>query len=194
MKPLLLRIIQGPEMGREFELSDSTKLVVGRGSASDTKINDPRVSRVHCEVEVRDGMVVVTAAPNAGDTLVDGKPVDQRALKPGEVFRIGDTSIRVDGGPGAQQDHETIQSMGGSALDKLIGEEFAHYKIDSLISRGRTGLIYAATDTEKNRPVAVKILLPRVSATEEQRERFVRAMKTMLPLQASEHRETPSCR
>jgi len=69
-----------------------------------------------------------------------------------------------------------------SAVENLIGEEFAHYRLDSLVAQGRTGLVFKANDTQNDRAVAVKILLPNVSSSEEQRDRFVRAMKTMLPL------------
>lgn len=68
------------------------------------------------------------------------------------------------------------------AIDNLVGETFAHYQLDELISQGRTGLVFKGTDTESGRRVAVKVLLPNVSSSEEQRDRFVRAMKTMLLL------------
>ncbi len=44
--------VSGPEAGRKFSLEDGQTLVIGRGQASDTQINDPRMSRVHCRVEV----------------------------------------------------------------------------------------------------------------------------------------------
>ena len=178
-KPHVLRVIDGPEKGREFQLEDAGKLVIGRGSASDTQINDPRVSRVHCEIELRDGVATLTAAESAGKTMFRGKAIEQSRITPGESFRIGDTTLRLDGGD-SPLDQSTM--TGTSALDNLVGKTFAHYRTDKLIARGRTGLVFEATDTEKDRKAAVKILLPRVSSTDEHRDRFVRAMKTMLPL------------
>ncbi len=37
------------------------------------------------------------------------------------------------------------------------------------------------TDHEKNRRVAIKVLSPDQTSSDEERERFVRAMRTMLP-------------
>lgn len=186
MKPHVLRIIDGPEKGREFEIADNQELVVGRGAASDTKINDPRVSRIHCRVMLKDGNATVMANEGAGATLVQGHPIDERKLQPGEVFRIGDTFIRLDDG---DTEHVTLGSEGPrtevqptTAVEKLIGTSFAHYRLDAIIATGNTGMVFKATDTKEDRPAAVKVLLPRVSSTEEQRDRFVRAMKTMLPI------------
>ena len=177
-RPYFLRIVDGPEKGREFELSEGKKLVVGRGTASDTQINDPRVSRVHCEVELRNGQTQITANASAGQTLVRGKAIQEDSLHVGEVFRIGDTFLRLDHGD-APLDQSTMIS---NPMEALVGQNFAHYRIDKLIAQGRTGVVYRATDTEKDRVAAVKVLLPTASSSDEQRERFVRAMRTMLPI------------
>ncbi len=50
-----LVIIAGPDKGRSFSLADGESLVIGRGEASDTQINDSRMSRVHCQVHVEKG-------------------------------------------------------------------------------------------------------------------------------------------
>lgn len=180
MTPHILKIIEGPEKGRSFQLDEGQTIVVGRGSASDTKINDPRVSRVHCRIELEGGKATLRAAESAGTTTIQGETIEKRQLTPGEVFRIGDTYIRLDGGHNPLE-QSTMQG-GGNLLDDLIGASFAHYQIKELVSRGASGVVYQALDTENNRKTAVKVLLPSVSSSEVQRERFVRAMKTMLPI------------
>ena len=42
--------------------------------------------------------------------------------------------------------------------------------------------MFRAVDTKHNRPVALKVLSPELSAQEEEVQRFVRAIKTMLPI------------
>ncbi len=185
--PYILKVIDGPEKGREFGLSADQKLVVGRDSASDTRINDPRVSRLHCEVTLSNGDALLTAMENAGPTEVRGETIRQRRLKSGDVFRIGDTFIRYDAGVAIDQSTMMTNSGAtpaeeGGPLDRLVGKSFAHYELGPVISRGRTGVIFKSTNRENDATVAVKVLLPRVSSSEEQRERFVRAMRTMLPL------------
>jgi serine/threonine protein kinase len=51
-----------------------------------------------------------------------------------------------------------------------------------VLAKGQTGVVFHARDTEADLPVAFKVLLPRLTADETRRERFVRAMKTVLPL------------
>ena len=57
-----LVIVAGPEKGRTFELDDGQTLAIGRGQASDTKINDPSMSRVHCRVQIDGGKTMLLDA------------------------------------------------------------------------------------------------------------------------------------
>lgn len=50
-----LIVISGPDRGREFVLAQGQTLVIGRGSSTDTRLTDPRVSRTHCQVRVDKG-------------------------------------------------------------------------------------------------------------------------------------------
>ena len=45
-------------------------------------------------------------------------------------------------------------------------------------------MVFRAADTEKDRMAAVKVLSPAYTSNDEQRQRFVRAMKTMLPVRS----------
>ena len=67
-------------------------------------------------------------------------------------------------------------------LSELVGQTLAHYHIDSVLARGLSGLVFRAQDTQEERAVALKVLWPEFSRNDEERQRFVRAMKTMLPL------------
>ena len=65
-------------------------------------------------------------------------------------------------------------------LQELVGQSLGPYHLDSIIATGHTGMVFRATDSKKNKVVAVKVLTPDPAHQDEQRERFVRAMKTML--------------
>jgi serine/threonine protein kinase len=67
-------------------------------------------------------------------------------------------------------------------LEGLSGQTLSHYDIGPVIGSGHSGMVFQATDTKDHRPVAFKVLLPEFSRNEEEMQRFVRAMKTMLPL------------
>jgi serine/threonine protein kinase len=68
-------------------------------------------------------------------------------------------------------------------LEALCGKTLAHYEISHVIGQGHSGLVFFANDPEHdNRPVALKVLLPEFSRNDEEMQRFIRAIKTMLPL------------
>lgn len=67
--------------------------------------------------------------------------------------------------------------------EDLVGQVVANYRVDGLISQGSSSVIYKAWDLENSRAVALKILSPNADSPEEQKDRFVRAMKTTLNLE-----------
>ena len=185
-----LVVIAGPEKGRSFSLENGQTLVIGRGQASDTQINDPHLSRVHCQVEVDRDKVILTDRRSSGGTYIDETRVTERELRPGMVFCIGDTRIRYL----VEQPQEestmvrdapanaTETSVLGAGTDwkSLVGQSFAHYRLDEIVHKGSSGMLFKAYNTENNRPAAVKVLSPDCTNSDDDRGRFVRAMKTMI--------------
>ena len=78
---------------------DPPGLIVGRGTDTDLRINDPGVSRRHVEFQVqRHGRGVRIAVQDLGSTngmLVDGTKVAQATLYHGSTVKIGSTSMTV---------------------------------------------------------------------------------------------------
>ena len=50
-----LLVIAGPDKDRTFPLDEGQTLAVGRGQHTGTRLKDPKVSRVHCEIKVQGG-------------------------------------------------------------------------------------------------------------------------------------------
>ena len=46
-----LLVIEGPNNWQRIELTDGRTWSVGRGQACDLKVNDHRVSRMHCRLQ-----------------------------------------------------------------------------------------------------------------------------------------------
>ena len=185
-----LIVIAGPNAGRSFPLEDGQRMVIGRGQASNTQINDPRMSRVHCPVRVDGPKTVLLDAGSSSGTFVAGEKIASRELEPGDVFQVGDTQIRYQ----LDRPQEAPTLTGDTAfgrpkpkptvmpLKDLVGQTLHNYRLDKIISSSNSGMVFRAYDTERKRVAAVKVLTPDPGHSEEQRERFVRAMKTMLPI------------
>ena len=183
---LRVTVIAGPDAGRSFPLNPGQTLVVGRGEASEAKLADPSVSRVHFEVGNDGETVFVADRGSSSGTFVEGNQIEKAEIKLGGVIQAGDTRLRVEliestaqtMAPAAKQ-HDTSEAK---PLPQLVGSELGPYQLVEVIGKGNSGLVFKAFDAEKDRTAAVKVLTPQFTSNEEQRQRFVRAMKTMLPI------------
>lgn len=182
---LRLIVIAGPDAGRSFELDPGQSLVVGRGEKSQARLGDPSVSRVHFEIGHHGDEITIADRGSSSGTYVNGKQFEKSAVEIGDVIQAGDTRMRLEQqaltertmAPAMRPDTEEAKP-----LPQLVGTELGPYKLKEIIGRGTSGLLFKAHDAEKDRIAAVKVLTPQFTANDEQRQRFVRAMKTMLPI------------
>ena len=125
------------------------------------------------------------AAP--GGRSSTATPSRTAKLKPGDVFELGETQIRFGSGtetlpPGAAKTPRP-DGQRDNPLDKLVGTTLVRYTVGSPIDSGRSGVVFRAVDTKYDRPVALKVLWPELTQDEREVDRFIRAIKTMLPVQ-----------
>jgi hypothetical protein len=182
MSPMLV-VVSGPDRGRSFPLLEGQTLQVGRSQATATRLSDPTVSRVHCEVEW-DGRKAVVINISTSGTLVNGKAVAQHDLEPGDVIRVGSSELRFQLGPVAEAPTQPPPAKPArpSDLGNLVGQTLSHFALEGLIARGASGAVFRARDTNDGKTVALKVLQPEFAKHEEEMQRFIRAMKTVLPL------------
>ena len=179
-----LKVISGPDSGRAFDIGPGEKLIVGRGEKSDTRINDPSVSRVHFELIANENSFQVNDLGSSTGTFIGDRQIESETINAGDTIRVGDSELQVL----AEQSDKTMpptyieKATRVKPLSELVGTELGPYRLDEVIARGNSGMLFKALDTEKDRLAAVKVLSPQFTATDEQRQRFVRAMKTMLPV------------
>jgi serine/threonine protein kinase len=179
-----LTITAGPDKGRAFPLQPGATFQVGRSQATATRLTDVSVSRVHFEVEY-DGTDAVLVNISSGGTLVNGQRVDRHELRPGDVIRIGATELRFHDSsaePTTVAPAPKPPAASAEQLSKLVGQTLAHYKVEAVIARGATGTVFRAADAKDGQTVALKVLQPEFSQNDEEVQRFVRAMKTVLAL------------
>src|SRR5262249_47746166 len=140
-------------------------------------------------VKAEGGNTLLPALGSAGGTLVNAKSIKTHPLMPGDVIRVGDPQLRYHLG----DSHEQSTVVGGSkpamsaaqtgkALAELVGTTLAYFEIGPAIAKGRSGMVFQARDTKENQVVALKVLLPEFSKNEAEMQRFIRGMKTVMPL------------
>ena len=66
---------------------------LGRASDNDVIVDDPMVSRHHCQLKLQRGAYSFADLGSRNGSMVNGQPVSQVALGPGDLIRIGDTEI-----------------------------------------------------------------------------------------------------
>ncbi len=62
-------------------------------------------------------------------------------------------------------------------LDPRLGTDLGSYHLESVVGRGGMGVVYRATDTALDRPVAIKLIAPLAADDEAFRARFLRESK-----------------
>ncbi|MEZ6136554.1 MAG: FHA domain-containing serine/threonine-protein kinase [Pirellulaceae bacterium] len=169
-----------------LDLPTEKVMKIGRGSASDTKIQDATLSRIHCEVELVQGMPLLRDLGSTGGTLVAGRRIAEQVLHSGQSFKAGNTKFVVTSD--SPLDAPTLQPRGrrGMSLQGLI-ERFEakpsidRFEIKKLVNRGGKSLVYRAVDSTSGDEVALKVI-PTPSGSEEDKARFMRAMKMLQEL------------
>ena len=88
-----LRILSGPDVGREFPLPSGTSYV-GRDRDVDIRLTDPLTSKRHARITVGESIEIVDTN-SANGLLMDGLPVTRATLTSSDTVTLGDTTVSV---------------------------------------------------------------------------------------------------
>jgi len=82
---------------RTVALRRGRKVSIGRGTASDVMVTDPRASRKHCTVAWSDRGIRVEDHDSSNQTLVNSEPFHKTShiLKDGDIVTVGDCTVRL---------------------------------------------------------------------------------------------------
>jgi transcriptional regulator with GAF, ATPase, and Fis domain len=133
-----LVVIEGPDVGREFELPLRGG-GVGRGDGNLVQLSDPSVSRQHATIELHDGALCWVA--EAGKpTLINRRAVTQHRLEAGDEIVIGGTKlafIPVDGvALTPASSHVTMEVGSRQLLALTSGDDRARRHLAALAQLG----------------------------------------------------------
>ncbi|MFF8955719.1 FtsK/SpoIIIE domain-containing protein [Streptomyces sp. NPDC014894] len=95
-----LHVVAGPDAGG-VHLLHGGRITVGRSASADVPLDDPDVSRLHCEVTIGDdGRVTVADLGSTNGTALDGRPVGPRPVRLplGALLRLGESTLRLTPG------------------------------------------------------------------------------------------------
>jgi serine/threonine protein kinase len=151
-------------VARSVEWPGDRPLVVGRAPDVGLKIEDARLSRRHCQLEIRGGAVLVEDLGSANGTYVGGARIAGPTAVPfGGRIRIGRSWLRVvpDGIPPAalreaDDSGSTAASFGRGAAPPA--PSIAGYEVGPAIGQGSFGAVYRARRLADGREVAIKVL------------------------------------
>jgi hypothetical protein len=88
-----LTVVEDGQLPRQY-IVDSGRVVLGRGKC-DIKVCDLEVSREHCAIDTRDGVAILRDLKSANGTVVNGRLINEHALKDGDRITIGTTVVEI---------------------------------------------------------------------------------------------------
>ncbi|HTM19282.1 MAG TPA: sigma 54-interacting transcriptional regulator [Kofleriaceae bacterium] len=142
---LQVNALEGPAAGRTWTVEE-TRATLGSHPRCDLVIDDPTVSRFHCEIRIDERRARVRDLDSRNGTLVDGVEVVDAWLRDGSRLRLGRTLLRIDHGEGAVDLQLSPRSAfgglaGGSPLMRRLFErlERAAASDATVLLEGETG-------------------------------------------------------
>jgi serine/threonine protein kinase len=149
--------VNGRPITEPYELKSDEVISVGT-----TKLKFERILDIEKQIEEnRMGDIGMRIIPMAGEKRSE-PPKDQ------VVFEDDDED---------ENQHEELLALKGTKL--------AHYQIHEVVGVGNSGVVFRAHDFKEDREVALKVYESEFAKKDEDLQRFIRAVKTMLPMRHS---------
>ncbi len=107
--------------GRTLDLK-LDKTTVGRVEDNTFQIAEPSVSSHHCEVLLKGSEVIIHDLNSTNGTFINGEKITERAIKPGQILRLGQVEMRLetDAPPAAPKKmDQTLVMQRGVTLTEL---------------------------------------------------------------------------
>ena len=98
-----LKVIRGKQRDKTIPLPDEGAMTIGRDSCNALRIKDRKLSRIHCQFEVRDDECYLSDLNSTNGTLVNDDRIEQETqLEIGDEIQIGTTRFRLAASEGAE--------------------------------------------------------------------------------------------
>ncbi|HEU5116658.1 MAG TPA: FHA domain-containing protein [Isosphaeraceae bacterium] len=95
--PYQLVVIKGRSNSQTLKVSPEGVTTVGRQDGCQIRISSSQVSRKHCEIFEKKGLLLVKDLGSSNGTFVNGKKIDgQQVLEPGNMLTVGAITFRIE--------------------------------------------------------------------------------------------------
>jgi pSer/pThr/pTyr-binding forkhead associated (FHA) protein len=91
-----IKFVSGPLSGQQFEIKSEGDFIGRDGGSSQIVIGDPRISKRHVWIGVRNDRVVIEDQNSRNGTFVNdprSARVTEQALNPGDVVILGESDV-----------------------------------------------------------------------------------------------------
>jgi adenylate cyclase len=122
---IIMTVLAGPEQGHTFKIA-RPNTTIGRSNTCEVVINDPLVSRQHCQILLGMGGINIRDLGSTNGTFLNGVRVTESPLRNQDVISIGGTRFRFS--------VEVSKEVSESRTPKI--DELAHKKLLTLYEVG----------------------------------------------------------
>ena len=93
--PMMKLVLAGLTHAGTFELGPGFN-TLGRNPTNDFRVHDVTVSSFHCEIVVSEESILVRDLGSTNGTYIDGQPVQETRIEPGQILRLGSVELRLE--------------------------------------------------------------------------------------------------
>ena len=131
--------------------SSGARCRIGTHESNDLRLDDPRVSRFHCEIVVDDASARVRDLGSRNGTILDGVRVVEAHLRAGSTIRIGAVALRFDPLERVQRVPLSTRTSFHGIVARSVAMRAALAWIERAASNDLTVLLEGETGTGKSR-------------------------------------------
>lgn len=127
------------------------------------------------------------AVETSPDATTLARPIAERdvTVPPGQRHgqEVGHDDAEGSPKPSGAEDSPGFGAPPPGDVVRAVGTRFAGLDVESVVARARTGVVFRAADAVKQRAVALKVFYPESFQDARGVRRFLRAVRTMLPIE-----------
>ncbi|MGE0709439.1 MAG: protein kinase [Planctomycetota bacterium] len=129
MPRVALRLVRGARAGEVITLAENQMIVIGRGSEATFRIQDPSISRRHCQLANTQRGLLVADLGSSNGTYVNGQRLSNTWVQVGvgDSLIFGQNEVRVLGFEGQMPPQQPMQQGGAPPYQQQQHPQVAGY-------------------------------------------------------------------